>query len=134
MEMKKPHYKTKLTPDHVEQINQLCKVLERYSKYSGWASICGKTITFKPYQWVQRQVNNNAHSLAIIDGLQATIKKWFDHKDPMRSAYVYANSVVKTKSGTYREAEHVKESQEFKENWKELIKNERLRNLASGIG
>ncbi len=126
--MKNPHYKTKLTPEHVKQINQRCKVLERYSKYSG------NGLKFKPHQWAQRQVNNNAHPLAIIDALRATIKKWFDHKDPMRSAYVYANSVVKTKSGTYREADHVKESQEFRAKWKETIKNERLKGLASGIG
>ncbi|KKL08425.1 hypothetical protein LCGC14_2575990 [marine sediment metagenome] len=126
--MKSRHFKTKLTPEHVEQINQLCKVLERYSKLSGTG------LKFRSYQWVQHQVNNNSHPLAIIDGLTAVIKKWFDHKDPMRSAYTYANGVVKTKSGTYREAEHVKESQEFRAKWKETIKNERLKGLASGIG
>ncbi|KKM21980.1 hypothetical protein LCGC14_1630040, partial [marine sediment metagenome] len=103
--MKNPHYKTKLTPEHVKQINQRCKVLERYSKLSGTG------LKFRPYQWAQRMVNLNKHPLAIIDGLKATIAKWFDHKDPMRSAYTYANGVVKTKSGNYREAEHVKESQ-----------------------
>ena len=122
------HYKTKLTPDHVEQINKLCETLFRYTQRSG------NGLKFNGYQWVQRQVNNNAHPLAIIDGLQAVVGKWFDRKDPMKSAEAYARSVVKTKSGNYREAEFVEQSKEFKAKWKETIKNERLKNLASGIG
>ncbi|MFC1532891.1 hypothetical protein ACFL7M_05960 [Thermodesulfobacteriota bacterium] len=68
---------------------------------------------FNPFQFVQMAVNEKAHPAGIIDALTAIDQK-LSKKESVKSIMAYGRAVLKTKSQSYREKEHIKEAEKIK--------------------
>lgn len=83
------------------------------------------------YAWVNGAVKKNGHPKAIDEGLSNLINRW----EKVTSPWPYVESIFQLKNGNYWEDEHVKESQEFNQEWNEQVDvSEMLKGLIDDIG
>jgi hypothetical protein len=98
------HYKNKVGVylDSIKQnIEKIGKLKPRYPD-------------FNPHAWVQVQVNEGMHPQAISESLGGMIRYW---TSITKGPWAYGNSIIKSKSQNYYEADHIRESKEFKAVW-----------------
>lgn len=99
------HYTNKIP--NVQQVEKLCLEIKEIGNCS-----------FNPYQFVQRCANENKHPSAIYESLEGILKAWPE----IKNHWTYAMAIIKTKSGNYNEADHRKQTEDFKKKWNDLAK------------
>jgi hypothetical protein len=120
------HYSKAISggPGLVEAIDNACQTSSalKFQTKSPW----------NPWQWVQYQANQNTHPQAILEALSEINKR---HATITNGPWSYANTIVKTRSQNYREAEFVAEAQAFARDMDRAGGDlQKLRELARGIG
>lgn len=114
------HYKYRVG-EYVEKIDAECEALNSLPKTTAQKK------RFNPFEWVQTQVNSKFHPRAIIESLEGLKSYW----DEVESPWGYADVIMKTKSGNYYEADHIRQSQTFKAAWNA---NPKVKKIIERIG
>lgn len=118
----KKHFKLK-AGQYLQGILQACQKIMTFK--------ADRHRRFKPYQWVQHQFNNNAHPGAVCDVLNSLIKYWNTTNDH----WGYAEAVMKTVNQNWNEKDSIKEHEEIKTMWEELLTESGvMRKLTGKIG
>lgn len=121
-EFSSKHFKGKVG-EFLQSIVLTCQRIQKLPKKNGRP--------FNPFQWVQKQVNNNAHPGAIDETLKALENYW----DSTEKPYAYADSILKTKDGNWHEKDHIEDHEQTKTMWKNMLADsEELKKLVAGIG
>uniref|UniRef100_A0A6M3J5D7 Uncharacterized protein n=1 Tax=viral metagenome TaxID=1070528 RepID=A0A6M3J5D7_9ZZZZ len=112
-----PHFEPHIKK-YLDEVLKVCEEIETRMKKSNRK--------FNPWAFVQKWSNHTAHPQAILDALIAINSYFYKIKNP----WPYGNRIIKIRSGNYYEAEHVKESEQFKE----IVScDPQLNNLVSGL-
>jgi hypothetical protein len=87
-------------------------VKSKIDKISRLIKTTGKQ--FNSWAWVYLQVDSGMHPDAILESLDGLIKYW---KRIDGDPWSYANKIIETKDKNFKEGDHIKESQKFKNLW-----------------
>lgn len=82
---------------------------------------------FNPWAFIQRWANKNGHPAAILDTLIAIRQ----YRLKINNPWAYGNKIMSVQSGNYYEAEHIKQSEEFKKDWDA---SDQIKGLLDNIG
>lgn len=109
------HYSDKTQQKYVDPINEICKkiMLEKINPEKDKARK-----SFKPYQWVQRQINNKGHPGAIIVTLERVYSNWSGIKEP----WGYANKIMGIEHSNFYQKEHQDDIMEMDKEYDLIVK------------
>lgn len=116
-ETQKHRSKNMLYPPEGGSVNEkepLDLIISKAETIRGFSEKYKKNINV--YAWTQIKLNESGHPKAIIDSLDALIKKW-ESGDSVTSPWAYLNATFQLKNGNYWEDHHIRESEKFKKIW-----------------